>query len=69
MTTPRKHWFRVYSSIRHEEWSNDQLALVVRLMAEMKARWAEGGGEDEASRVGLQPPGQCARGLWARGAP
>jgi hypothetical protein len=43
MATPRKHWFKVADSIRDESWSNDQLAFLIRLMAELNTRWARNG--------------------------
>lgn len=43
MATPRKHWFRVADSIRNEPWTNDELAFMVRLMAELNTRWARNG--------------------------
>lgn len=43
MATPRKHWFRVADSVRDEPWTNDQLAFLIRLMAELNTRWARNG--------------------------
>lgn len=49
MATPRKHWFRVADSVRHEPWSNDQLAFLIRLMAELNTRWARNGLDGETA--------------------
>ena len=49
MATPRKRYFIVAEKVLNRQWSNDQLAGLVRLMAYLNARWAsEGIDHDEA---------------------
>lgn len=43
MATGRRHYFFVADQVGHEDWSNDQLAFLVRLMAHLHERWARDG--------------------------
>lgn len=50
----RKAWFRVADSVLHDNFSNDQLAVWVRLLAAMNSRWARHGlTADEAGTIEL----------------
>jgi hypothetical protein len=52
MATRRKRWFRVYDKVLRKQWSNDELATVVRLLAYLNGRWArEGVDNAEAGRA------------------
>ena len=56
MSTPRKRWFRVADSVRRDTLGNDELAFMVRLMAEMNTRWARDGlSTEECSTIVLSP--------------
>ena len=56
MATPRKAWFRVADSVAVENWSNDELAALIRLQAMMNTRWARDGKEGaEAASITLRP--------------
>lgn len=52
----RRRYFKVADSIAHEQWSNDELAMMVRLMSHMHERWARDGlTPEEASHCELGP--------------
>lgn len=61
MATPRKHWFRVADSVALEPWTNDELALAIRLMAHLNTRWArEGRSPEDAGSSTLSPGILCS---------
>ncbi len=54
MATPRKHWFRVADSIADEDFRNDELAFLIRLMAALNTQWARNGlSAEDACRITL----------------
>lgn len=56
MATQRKRWFRVADSLGQEPIPNDELATLLRLMAELNTRWARDGlGPEEACTILLRP--------------
>lgn len=54
MATPRKHWFKCPDSVADEDWTNDQLATLIRLQSRLNTRWARNGlGGEDAGRITL----------------
>ena len=52
----RRRYFAVADSIADENWSNDELAALVRLMARMNSRWARDGlSPQQAATIHLGP--------------
>lgn len=43
MATARRNYFLVADKVQHEAWTNDQLAMIIRLMAHLHERWARDG--------------------------
>lgn len=56
MATPRKKWFRVPDSVLWEDWTDTELATLIRLQAFLNTRWARGGlTPAEACKATLDP--------------
>ena len=59
--TERRHWFKAPDSLAAEPWSNDVLALCVRLQGHLNTRWArDKKSQEERGKCSLTRSQLCA---------
>lgn len=56
--TARKHWFKVPDAVLFEDWSDEQLAILIRLQAYLNVQWARGGKDDSERGTAVLRPAE-----------